>query len=322
MAFDLPAKDKAEAQKNAKAKAKYIAANPILVEQAYQYGWANNFTSCDKTRAGWYKYNTWLSADGTDISMWEGSTFGYMLGQLKVAYSFNPPKRPVGKKVDVVVTAEEAALEAEYNATMAKLQGVEPVSLEDNIALINKMATYFVCDVFVDPTEVVVQGASDEDGNSYVYLFSKDMLSVMNTTQVRAMIKKAVGNLNLALRVATPIVVAPVAVVEATVVYPTVFKTKDNDLLGVGSYVLHNKLHYMVYGFTKTGKAKLVGLMTDESLKIKAAGVEAAELVVKANFPMVDGLMIVKPTLAIDSKGKFVQPTDEQLKAAYLICNS
>ena len=343
MAFDLPVKDKAEAQKNAKAKAKYIAANPILVEQAHQYGWAKNFTSCDKTRAGWYKYNTWLSADGTDISMWEGSTFGYMLGQLKVAYSFNPPKRPVGKKVDVVVTAEEAALEAEYNATMAKMQGAEPVSLEDNIALINKMATYFVCDVFVDPTEVVVQGASDEDGNSDVYLFSKDMLSVMNTTQVRAMIKKAVSNLNLVLRVATPapVVVVPVieepAVVEATVAQPVVVKDVDKVFelkttnIGIGSYVNYDKdsngAGYVVYGLTKTGRAKLSRLFVTiatqmPGVEVKTGAVEIKSLTLNRNFPVVGDIIVAKTSVAVNAKGELVTPTDEQLKAAYLICNS
>lgn len=300
MAFDLPAKDKAEAYKNAKAKAKYIAANPILVEQAHQYGWAKNFTSCDKTRAGWYKYNTWLSADGTDISMWEGSTFGYMLGQLKVAYSFNPPKRPVGKKTVVKPIEVSQEHSAGIDALFAEMEAAIVVDNYDiNVENIKKFVAMYHCKLELSATHVVINGE----------LLSNNDVRAYSVENLRGVLRSLVAKLGLSREV-------PV------VTYPTVFRTKDNDLLGVGSYVLHNKLNYMVYGFTKTGKAKLVGLMTDDSLKVKAAGVEAAELVVKANFPMVDSLMIVKPTLAIDSKGKFVQPTDEQLKAAYLICNS
>ena len=140
--------------------------------------------------------------------------------------------------------------------------------------------------------------------------------------------QEAVNSMELVLRPKAAEVVVPVVevakptVVEDTPEYPKVFKTKDNTLLGIGSYVEYSNTFYMVYGFTKTGRAKLVALMTDESLKIKTPAVEVDKLLLKANFPMVDGLMIVKPTLAIDSKGKFVKPTDAQLTAAYLIFKS
>jgi hypothetical protein len=165
----------------------------------------------------------------------------------------------------------------------------------------------------------------------------------MNTTQVRAMIKKAVSNLNLVLRVATPapVVVVPVieepAVVEATVAQPVVVKDVDKVFelkttnIGIGSYVSYDKdsngAGYVVYGLTKTGRAKLSRLFVTiatqmPGVEVKTGAVEIKSLTLNRNFPVVGDIIVAKTSVAVNAKGELVTPTDEQLKAAYLICNS
>ena len=291
-----PAKD----AENYKYLSNWINKYPSNAEFAYKHHWARTFKECEHTRAGWYTYHTWITAHGTDVTQWNDSLFGYMLSSLKDAFEVNPPKRPTGEKTVVKPIQVSQEHSAGVDALFAEMEAAIVVDNYDiNVENIKKFAAMYHCKLELSATHVVINGE----------LLNNNDVRAYSVENLRGVLRSLVAKLGLSREV-------PV------VTYPTVFRTKDNDLLGVGSYVLHNKLNYMVYGFTKTGKAKLVGLMTDESLKVKAAGVEAAELVVKANFPMVDGLMIVKPTLAIDSKGKFVQPTDEQLKAAYLICNS
>lgn len=333
IAFDIPTGDKKKDAYNRKQKFAYISEHPNLAEMAYKYHWAAEFCSNDEVNTAWYRYNTWITPDGTEVMQWSDTIFGYMLAQLKSSFLVIPPKRPVGKKVEVVISQAELDADAAHEAYLASMSAVSG-NLEANTALVQKLGQYYICDVFVDPTEVVVQGAADANGDAEVAVFTNATLDSSTTKEVRFLMQEAVNSMGLVLRPKAAEVVVPPAVEAAPVIevakpvvedapeYPHVFKTKDSTLLDIGSYVGYANQLYMVYGFTKTGRAKLVALMTDESLKIKTPAVEVDKLLLKANFPMVDGLMIVKPTLAIDGKGKFVKPTDAQLTAAYLICKS
>jgi len=298
IAFDIPTGDKKKDAYNRKQKFAYIAEHPNLAEMAYKYHWAAEFCSNHEVNTAWYRYNTWITPDGTEVMQWSDTIFGYMLAQLKSDFLVRPPKRPVGKKVEVVVSEEELALEAAHEAYLASIAAVSG-NLEANTALVQKLGQYYICDVFVDPTEVVVQGPADANGDAEVAVFSNATLDSSTTKEVRFLMQEAVNSMELVLRPKAAEVVVPVVEVAKPIVvedipeYPKVFKTKDNTLLGIGSYVEYSNTFYMVYGFTKTGRAKLVALMTDESLKIKTPAVEVDKLLLKANFPMVDGLMML-----------------------------
>ena len=83
----------------------------------------------------------------------------------------------------------------------------------------------------------------------------------------------------------------------------------------------------MVYGLTKTGRAKLSRLFVTiatqmPGVEVKTGAVEIKSLTLNRNFPVVGDIIVAKTSVAINAKGELVTPTDEQLKAAHLICKA
>lgn len=276
---------------------------------AYQYGWAHAFMHDSDVRNGWYMYNTWITEDGMDVSMWKDTIFGYMLTALKCMFTYMPPMPP----------------KPESDSDAETVQDDTVSHYDNNKELITKLEKHYECFIFTLDTGICVQ--SPDNGTMDISL---EDLHNCDEDSMRNIIKNVIGKLKLLRIGASKQVVQPAPVVkqEPKVVYPSVFGISTQDDITTGSSVEYKGDGYLVYGFSPAGRVRLTFVNGKTRIADPRSGVVSKDSLFNRNvkFPIVtlDGVtsIVCAEDIAIDvSNGLQFKPTKELLDIALSIYN-